>query len=420
MPVRVPEFLLAQRGRVRIRGVRTAKLTLAAVLSYLAALPVSANPKPVLAPLTALLVVQLTLYETLRTGLTRVISVLAGVLIAVLFTTQVGMSALSLGVVVAASLVAGRLLRLRDQMLEVPISAMLVLAVNGEHTVATGRVLETVVGTVVGVAVGTVVGPPLYVRPASEAIVGLSRDMAAVLRRTAEEVTGEYSREQAIAWLEAARGLGRSIDGAERSLGRAEESLRLNPRARKKAAAGPSLRSGLEALERAAVSMRGLARSLADRASGPSDETVYGEDVRGQLSHLLRHLADAVEAYGVVVGAESTGSPAEEAGLRDALAAAWDDRHGLRNELREEQRTRDEDAWELHGALLANVDRLLREIDVEARGRLRELWQQRRGVGLLDAGDVLRTRLKAASEVASTKLPRGVRAIGDAAVRRTR
>jgi len=48
--------------------VRTFKSTLAAVTAYVVALPFSDNPRPVLAPLTALLVVQLTLYETVRRG----------------------------------------------------------------------------------------------------------------------------------------------------------------------------------------------------------------------------------------------------------------------------------------------------------------------------------------------------------------
>jgi uncharacterized membrane protein YgaE (UPF0421/DUF939 family) len=168
--VRLPSFLLTGDGRVRVRGVRTVKTTVAAVAAYVAAVPVSDNPRPVLAPLTALLVVQLTLYETLRTGLRRVVSVVAGVLVAVGLSTWVPLTWWSLGIAVAASLVLGRLLRLGAEVAEVPISAMLVLAVGGAEVAAEGRVLETVVGAVVGVLVGAVVAPPLYVRPATAAV----------------------------------------------------------------------------------------------------------------------------------------------------------------------------------------------------------------------------------------------------------
>ncbi|MGH8895233.1 MAG: FUSC family protein, partial [Actinomycetes bacterium] len=261
---RVPSFLRSGDGRVRLRGVRTLKTTLAAVVAYVAAFPVSDNPRPVLAPLTALLVVQLTLYDTLRAGMRRVVGVTAGVLVAVGLSAWVPLTWWSLGLAVAASLVVGRLLRLGPEVAEVPISAMLVLAVGGADVAAEGRVLETIVGAVVGVLVGSVIAPPLYVRPAAAAVQDLARSTAEALRTVSREVRGEYDAEQALRWLEMARGLGRDILRADRELERAETSLRLNPRSLKRPNVGVSLRTGLEALERATVSLRGVARSLSD------------------------------------------------------------------------------------------------------------------------------------------------------------
>lgn len=378
--MRVPSFRWAGRGRVgrgrvggvRLRGVRTAKVTGAAVGAWLAALPLSENPRPILAPLTALLVVQLTLYDTLRSGLRRVVGVVAGVLVAVALTELVAIHWWSLAVAVAGALVLGRLLRLGPEAAEVPISAMLVLAVGGNGATATGRVGETLIGAVVGVVASAVVAPPLYVGPASEAVQSLARATAEVLRRVSREVRGEYTREQAASWLDAARALSRDILLADRALTRAEESLRLNPRARDKQQTGPSLRSGLEALERTSVSLRGICRSLADRAGGDAPERVYAEDVRAGLAELLSDIADAVEAYGAVVGSEVSGAP-QDAALRAALAAAWQDRHTVFELLRRGQRLQ-EGAWELHGDLAANIDRLLRDVDSEARAELRLTW----------------------------------------------
>jgi uncharacterized membrane protein YccC len=373
--MRVPEVLVARRGRVRLRGVRTAKTTAAAVLAWLVALPLSDNPRPVLAPLTALLVVQLTLYDTLRTGLRRVISVVAGVLVAVVLTEQVDLHWWSLGIAVAGSLVLGRLLRLGPEVAEVPISAMLVLAVGGSDVAASGRVIETLIGAAVGVLVGAFVAPPLYVRPASDAVQSLARAMAEVMRRVGRELEGDYSREQAAQWLEAARGLGHDFAVADRALGRAETSLRFNPRARHKQHTAPSLRSGLEGMERASVALRGICRSLADRAHGDAPEPVYAEDVRRALRDLLSDLADAIESYGALIGSEVTGVP-EDAALRAALAAAWEDRARVVEALRQGERLQGA-AWELHGDLAANIDRLLRDIDGEARAELRLSWPTR-------------------------------------------
>ena len=59
------------------------------------------------------------------------LSVVAGVALAVLFVSVVGLTWWSLGVLVAASIVVGQLLRLGPHLVEVPISAMLVLGVGG-------------------------------------------------------------------------------------------------------------------------------------------------------------------------------------------------------------------------------------------------------------------------------------------------
>jgi uncharacterized membrane protein YccC len=373
--MRVPAVLVARRGRVRLRGVRTTKTAAAAVAAWLVALPLSDNPRPILAPLTAVLVVQLTLYDTLRTGLRRVVSVVVGVLVAVALTELWQIHWWSLGIAVAGSLVVGRLLHLGPEVSEVPISAMLVLAVGGSDVAASGRVIETLIGAVVGVLVGALVAPPLYVRPATDAVQSLARATGDVLRLIARELEGEYTREQAIRWLDAARGLGRDILVTDRALARAEDSLRLNPRALDKRHTGPSLRSGLEAMERTSVSLRGICRSLADRAGGDIPEQVYAEDVRHALGRLLADIAGAVELYGEVIGSEVSGAP-EDTALRTALEAARSDRDRVFQLLRAGERLQG-GAWELHGDLAANIDRLLHDLDSEARAELRISWPKR-------------------------------------------
>ena len=76
----------ARRGAVT---TRTLRLTGAAVAAYLAALLVLDDPRPVLAPLTALLVVQVTLVGTVADSLRRILSVIAGVAVAVGFSAFV-------------------------------------------------------------------------------------------------------------------------------------------------------------------------------------------------------------------------------------------------------------------------------------------------------------------------------------------
>src|SRR5450759_3771618 len=198
--------VLFRRGRRP--GLRTAKTTLAAVLSFVVAQRLGTSPQPVLAPLTALLVVQLTMYETVASGLQRVASVVAGVLIAVGVATYVGLTWWSLGAVVAASLVIGRLLRLGPHLLEVPISAMLVLAVGGTEGAALDRAHETLIGAGVGDTDNVVIATTLYVQPASDALGGLAERMAAFLNQLADQLDAGWSRETADRILNEARRLG--------------------------------------------------------------------------------------------------------------------------------------------------------------------------------------------------------------------
>jgi len=134
------------------------------------------------------------LYSTLTAGLQRVAGVVAGVLVAVLFSAFVGFTWWSLGALLAASILVGQLLRLRDQLLEVPISAMLVLAVGGREGPAAGRITETLVGAAVGVLYNVFLPGPVQSRSAGQAVARFSADLGALLERIEERRVGKECR----------------------------------------------------------------------------------------------------------------------------------------------------------------------------------------------------------------------------------
>ncbi len=358
--------LLIRKGRTP--GWRTAKTTLAAVLSYVIADVLNTSDAPILAPLTALLVVQLTMYETLSHGLDRVASVVAGVLVAVGIASVTGLTWWSLALVIAVSLIVGRLLRLGPNLLEVPISAMLVLAVGGAQQAATGRVVETFIGAIVGVLITAAIPPPLYLQPAEDSIAELAQRMAGFSRGLASALRGEWSLSEADRWLNRARELGAEVARADRSLARAEESARLNPRGRPARAAQPRLRQALTGLEHSYVVLRNLGRALLDRTLSMPDEEqadAYDQDTRSALAGLLDAAAPAIES---VVPVATGGASAVDA--RDELDAHLDELYRQRQRLSSKLLVDphvDPGAWEQHGALLAAVDRLGVEIDAATR-----------------------------------------------------
>jgi uncharacterized membrane protein YccC len=302
------------------------------------------------------------MYETLAHGRERIVSVVAGVLVAVLFASVTGLTWWSLGIVVAVSILAGRLLRLGPHLLEVPISAMLVLAVGGAERAALGRVVETLIGAAVGVLVNLLIAPPLYIRPARTAIADLAEEMARFTEDLAGALRGTWSRAEAEAQLTRARLLGQDVAWADRQLARTEESARLNPRGRQARQAEPRLRSTLDALEHGQVGLRNLVRALLDRTFFvPEDaaDAAYPAGVREALADVLDAVTEALRvAAGVPSGAAGDGEP--------VVALLERRRTQLADRLLVDPRT-DPAAWSQHGSLLDAVDRLRVEVATALR-----------------------------------------------------
>ncbi|MEU3777676.1 aromatic acid exporter family protein [Streptomyces sp. NPDC032472] len=370
----MPEMISSLAHRVARRrrepvAVQALRSTAAAVISYVVALRLSNEPSPLTAPLTALLVVQVTLYSTLTTSIRRVNSVVVGVLIAIGFSALVGLTWWSLGLLILASLAVGHLVRVDEFVPEVAISAMLVLGVTQVADTAWDRVLETVIGAVIGLLVNLLVAPPLWVGPAGAAITDLARRMGRLLDHLGEEPLGPAKVEQAAARLHEARRLDNDIAQVDAALRQAEDSLRLNPRVREGLLFRLVLRTGLDTLEICAVVLRVACRTLTDLAKARPDRPLFDAATAAALREVLRHTAVAVESFAQLITAQVTANAEEaEARLTAELAVARDHRDRLAELLRTS--AHEEPAqWQFHGALLTEIDRVLDELGVDKRSQ---------------------------------------------------
>jgi len=361
------------------------RLTATATFAYLlATLIPGTTARPVLAPLTALLVLQASLYRTIRSGLKKVLSVTAGVLLAVGLAELIGFSWWQLMLVIAAALLIGGVLRLGDDLLEVPISAMLIFASAGPHAAATGRVVDTLVGTGAGLIGGVAFGS-LRVQPARAAVCGLAGRLATLLDRMSAELVDDPEPAVVTEWLVEARSLRDEIERVDDTLRETAESAKLNPRAlvatTESVPVGEmtvSLRGGLEALEHAALTVRGLARSVLDGATIDSSANPFRDaDTRARLADVLTQLGAVIRTYGALVQTMPAGSES----LESELAAELEETRRLQDRLAnllaprpcpvpvtetghanaESARTADFIAgsqWPLRGEILTHVDRL--------------------------------------------------------------
>ncbi|MER7790780.1 aromatic acid exporter family protein [Streptomyces sp. NPDC097640] len=367
----MPDVLDPLAGLVKRRKdpvvVQTLRATAAATIAYVVALQLSSEPAPLTAPLTALLVVQVTLYATITTGVRRVNAVVVGVIIAIGFSALVGLTWWSLGLIILVALTVGNFVRVSEFVVEVAISAMLVLGVTRVGATAWDRVLETLIGAGVGLAFNLLFAPPVWVETAGESIEDLARRMRRLLLHIGEELGGHTPVERAAARLHEARRLDQDIAQVDGALRQAEDSLRLNPRVKEGLLYRVVLRTGLDTLEICMVVLRVMARTLTDLAKKRTDEPLFPPDVATGLEDLFVHLASAVESFAVLVTTQVSAN-AEEAESR--LASELTKAHASRDQAahallqRVQQHPRQ---WQLHGALLAEIDRILDELDMEQR-----------------------------------------------------
>jgi len=381
---RAPVTLTLARDRAQPTAATITRLTACAVFAYLIALPVPETSPPVLAPLTAILVLQVSIYQTLFSAVRRVVGVVAGVLIALGLSRWIGFTWWSLGLTITLGLAVGYALRLREAVLEVPISAMLILSV-GSKAAATSRITETLIGTAAGLIAGFVLTAP-QVEPAEEAIADLARAMADLLDRMAAGLNDGPVNDSARAWLDRARALGNEIRRVDEALQQAEESTKLNPRSVRLPYTTVTLRQSLETLEHSAITVRILARSLVDttRLAG-DDNPVNDPDVRRGLADTLGELSAAVRTYGsLATQLDPRRHDALKAELERHLAAARDQQDRLSELLATAPAARPV-GWPLRGEVISHLDRLRSELEAgvpdgsaQRRNRPRR-WPRPRG-----------------------------------------
>jgi uncharacterized membrane protein YccC len=378
-----PTSWSAVPARVRPAASQIARLTIAAVVSYLVADSLSPGVVDLTAPLTALLVVQASTVGTLQMGLVRVGAVLTGVLVAVGLASTIGLSWWSLGAVIAASLVLAKVLRLGEQSLETPISAMLILAVSSPELAAEVRVVNTLIGTVVGIAFSLLVPVSIPNARAVAAVRRVARSQAALLEEAALTLADRAPHpEEVEAWFNWTEEIEREVIEADAAVQALEDSRRLNPRALAAAKMHPELRVTIDRLDRSLAAERAILLGIGreDRGRGDGLERSFGPELRRAFAVVLDQLAEAVRGFGDLVAAEFGSGKFEE--IDEVHARTMDVIQETRAVLTELSlldidRREHADLWMLQGSVLAAVEGVLAQLDPEQRERSSEAWLER-------------------------------------------
>lgn len=372
-------------GRLQPSVLWVLRLTTAAVLAYAASIPVVQGPPDLTGALTALLVVQGTNVGTLRSMVVRVGAVVTGVMLAVLISTFVGLSWWSLAIAIGAALALAKVLRLGEQALETPISAMLILAVQGQEVAVENRILTTLIGAAIGFLFVVLLPAPVPSRQAAHRIRSVAVGTANLLTRAAEAMsTQPIHREAAEGWLTEARALSGDVAVATAAVTEAREARRMNARAWASSDVGPVLTLGVSTLERIVLELRNLFRVVALEA--PVQQTRddgYGEDVRPAFAWVLATLGDCIAAYGRYVEAEVGGQGGEAARELDEALEQLGEARAMLADLMTVDPSRERGLWLLRGSILGVLQHLVAELEHEERRRTAEQLADARTRGLL-------------------------------------
>jgi hypothetical protein len=275
----------------RCQSYLSAKTAIAAGVAWAAAQAVQPHGRPYFAPIAVVIIVQPTLSDSLSRAFQRVIGVILGVAAALVVSHFLGPSAWSIGIIVLAGLLLGRILHLGSQgVSQVGVTGLLVFLL-GRVTPGYGsqRIIETAIGAAVAVVVVLLSpSPPMREIIVSEATAPL-RGCSQLLRSIGKGVELAWTRDEAELWLEEARGVMKEIDEARDSYEQHQVNARWNVRARGERSILDRFGEALHIGEGIAIHARAIARCLLDGS----------EDAKPMpgVSALLVATASAIDEY---------------------------------------------------------------------------------------------------------------------------
>lgn len=321
-------------GRERDMVVQSGKAALAAVLAWLAASRLLPDAFALMAPWVAVVLVQATVYRSVRQGLHQTLAITAGTVLAAALVIPFGHPLLTMIVVLPLTTLLSNWPRLGDQGIYASTAALFTL-VPGEATLdsAVSRILAALLGTAIGIGVNALVLPPVYLRSAREAVDGVVREAREIVAEIADGLDEPWEYESVRGWYDRAGRLPRLIRGVRSAIGWTHESLRLNPGKRRRpgsARQAAAYDETLVTLERIADHLIGLTRTLAEAADDTDETPRPDHAVTNPYAGFLEKVSAALDAYGRSV----TGDDPEAA--RAELRAAVEEVRATRDRLRAE------------------------------------------------------------------------------------
>jgi uncharacterized membrane protein YgaE (UPF0421/DUF939 family) len=288
--------------RARGLGERVIKSALAAVAAWLVAGLLPDNPTPILAPLTAIFSINLTIAGSMRDAVQRVLGVVFGIFLAVVISEYIGPNAWAIFLVILVSFYVGRRLGLDPGGIQqIAVSALLIVLGGASSAIddtASLHLFNTLIGTVVGLVLNASVSPPNYLPDARRRLLEVGEAIGDDLGALAEAVRTGISNDEAITTLHFARETNTRLLELDYAMTQAQESLQYNLLGRKQRDVLRLYQQADLALEHASIQTRMIARALADATAQEAPHDWLAPDALGSaLADLIDMAVETLDAH---------------------------------------------------------------------------------------------------------------------------
>ncbi|SCK27013.1 aromatic acid exporter family protein [Streptomyces sp. WMMB 322] len=283
------------------------KSTLAALIAWYIAKQLMGAQSPAFAPFSAVLIMQVTVYQSLLQSLRYLGAVSLGVALQGLFGFLAGPGLVTFALVALAAMAIGRWRPLGSQGSQVATAAFFAFSTYATATTPGDKfsqlsqiILLVLVGCGVGAAVNLLVMPPMRYRSAESGIHTLAHALCDLIGDMYPALRNQHLEEERTRhWRHRASQLGPMVSQAQSAVRTAVESTYYNPRRLLQRHHGrvtfAGYRAVIDALERVTYQLASMVRSL-DQWHDSKDGEAYGEFLR-DYGDFLRTLAKISDLF---------------------------------------------------------------------------------------------------------------------------
>lgn len=278
-----------------------AKSVVAAMAAWMLAHHFLAPAVVTFAPFTALVVLQTTLYRSLRDCVQYMLAMTAGAVLAATLAATAGLHSWSFGLLTLIALTLGRVRRLGEHGIQIAIVGIFAFSSGRGRIDYIGHLAASVaIGVLCGLVAHLLLAPARHVRHRQEAVAELYtgiQQRVAALADVFEASTPDA--DQVKQWRRELRRLSADADRIEHSIDTERENSRLNPRRSFDGAtqALPRAREAVTAAQRCLDHLRSVTRTL-DHAVDSGHLEAVPTPFRSSYAALLRTTATAMDHIG--------------------------------------------------------------------------------------------------------------------------